>query len=91
MVVNTTDSARLFWAEFLTSQFGVETLANDSLFYRVQASFSDETKEKASDNKTGIYAFIHSMIAKRSPDWQTAFRGLPCPMNSIRFASTKAD
>ncbi len=52
--------ARLFWAEFLTTQFGVETLANDSLFFRVQASFSDETKENASDNKTGTYA-IHTL------------------------------
>ena len=53
-------SARLFWAEFLTSQFGVETLANDSLFYRVQASFSNDSKEKTAADKTGTYA-LHTL------------------------------
>ncbi len=54
--------ASLFWANFLNSQFGVETLANDSLFFRLQASFEnkDGNSGKASNDKTGVYA-VHTL------------------------------
>ena len=55
-------AAGLFWAGFLNSQFGVETLANDSLFERFQASLAedDSAKEPAAGEKSGVYA-LHTL------------------------------
>jgi uncharacterized protein YfaS (alpha-2-macroglobulin family) len=51
-------AAKLFWADFLNSQFGVATLAADRWFHRFQSDSND--KKSSDDSKSGVF-MLHTL------------------------------